>query len=85
MQIADALIIEIKTEMRKQNCSQRELAKRANLTHSNVSRKINAERKLTVDELRQIAKALKISPVELLRRAEAALADPLNLKGRTNE
>ncbi len=57
----------------KFRCSQRELARRLGIHHSRIVRSENAERPLTIIEVRAVCQALQISVVDFTRELEAAL------------
>lgn len=79
----EAAAAEIRAEQARQRLSNRALAGICGLEQSNVARKVQATREITLTEFVALSLGLGVAPVEMLRRAsllvaraEAAAASP---------
>lgn len=72
MTYAPNLAAEIRAEMGRQKISVAELSRLSGLHRSLLHRRLGAESPLDTDELLAVAKALGLSVVELVARAQAA-------------
>lgn len=61
-----AVAAEVRAQLGRKNMSKAELAKRTGLSPQSISRKLDGERAISVEELVLIAKALEVSASALL-------------------
>lgn len=70
--LARAIAAEIRAEQARQNLTLRALASRSGVPHSTLSKSLNEQRVLDVEELGKVCAALGIEPAEIFTRAAAA-------------
>lgn len=68
-----AMVVQVKAEMAAQDLKQNHLATKAGISTSAMSRYMNGERKMTVEDFGNIAEALGLSYWELASRAQRRL------------
>lgn len=83
--MSDKLTTWLVKELEQRGWSQRELARRAELSATSISAVIAGQREPTFDFCAAIAKPLGKSPIEMFRLAELIPPDPLQInEGRAN-
>lgn len=68
-----AMVVQLKAEMAAQDLKQNQLATKAGISTSAMSRYMSGERKMTVEDFGNIAEALGLSYWELASRAQRRL------------
>lgn len=69
-----AVAAELRAEQGRQNLGLRELAVKAGVPHSTLSKSLNGLRMIDVEELAKVCRALEVEPAVIWARAAAALA-----------